>query len=239
MDEKDLDQSIKTLNEQQKVLIAMYEQFAQEYLKILYNNQCQICGETIEISFGSFLSEVHHLSNSRLSPGLGNMIVVCPNHHVMFNRGAITIDIDKKIVIHCNSDNPLNNKQIQLKHEINRGYLEYHNNNIFINPIEPAEPQEDITIEIDTNNVQSVNFGNTVTIRDISTLEEFEIKLEEKFNRRFMRPIEKELYLKFKNDSILHDGFQYKIISIMTASDVTRRNLTREFGINPITIPRR
>jgi predicted restriction endonuclease len=57
--------------------------------------------------------------------------VLCPNHHVMFDRGAITIDIENNIVIHKNEDNELHNKQVLMKHMIDKQYIDYHNVQIF------------------------------------------------------------------------------------------------------------
>jgi predicted restriction endonuclease len=189
-----------------------------KYLKNLYQDKCQVCGETIEVSPGSFLSEVHHIKPLGIHNGpdiVENAIVLCPNHHTMFDRGAITIDIDKKIVIHFNPDNPLNNKHIELKHEIKSGYIAFHNMNIFINPAE-HQNQEDMFIVKDeiAATIQTVNFGNIVTLQDMDTSELFDIKLEDKFNKDFMKPLEKVILRKCLHDIVRYDAFRYKVISI-------------------------
>lgn len=191
-----------------------------KYLKNLYEDKCQICGEAIEISHDSFLSEVHHIKPLGVHNGpdvVENAIVLCPNHHSMFDRGAITIDIDKKIVIHFNPDNPLNYRQIELKHDIDRTYIAFHNQNIFINSVEHQNQKEIILAknEIATT-IQTIDFGNIVTLQDEDSGELFDIKLEDKFNKDFMKPIEKVLLRKFLNDTISYDDFQYKIVGILS-----------------------
>lgn len=191
-----------------------------KYLKNLYNDHCQICDETIEVSPGVFLSEVHHIKPLGVHNGpdvINNAIVLCPNHHAMFDRGAITIDIKKKIAIHFNPDNPLNNKHIEIKHEINTDYIAFHNINIFINSIE-HQGQEDIILAIDetATTIQTVDFGNIVTLQDLDTSELFEIKVEDRFNKNFMKPIERIVLQKCLNDIVRYDSFQYKIVDILT-----------------------
>ena len=192
-----------------------------KYLKNLYKDKCQICGEAIEISQDNFLSEVHHIKPLGVHNGpdvIDNAIVLCPNHHTMFDRGAITIDIDKKIVIHFNPENPLNNKHIELKHEINASYIAFHNMNIFINRAEHNQKEADRIFAKDeiATTIQTVDFGNIVTLQDMDTSELFDIKLEDKFNKDFMKPIEKVILQKYLNDIVLYDAFRYKIIKILT-----------------------
>ncbi|KUO78083.1 MAG: hypothetical protein APF81_08080 [Desulfosporosinus sp. BRH_c37] len=189
-----------------------------KFLKNLYKDKCQICGETIEVSPNSFMSEVHHIKPLGVYNGpdvTENAIVLCPNHHTMFDRGAITIDIDQKIVIHFNPENPLNNKHIDLKHKINGSYIDFHNQNIFINSAEYQNREEMIFAKDEIAvTVQTVDFGNIVTLQDMDTSELFDIKLEDKFNKDFMKPIEKVILRKCLNDIVRYDAFRYKVIDI-------------------------
>ena len=176
-----------------------------KYLKDLYQNKCQICGETIEVSPGNFLSEVHHIRSLGEHDGadvIENMIVLCPNHHAMFDRGSITLDLDKKTVVHFNPDNTLNNKQIELKHDINRNYIDFHNMNIFVHSNQIARDKNNITVD----------YGNTVTLQDAMSSEIFDITLEDKHHSEFMKPLEIKLLGKSIEDIVGHNGFTYKII---------------------------
>ncbi len=58
-------------------------------LKSLYEFRCQICGTRFEISHDTFYAEVHHVrplggGHNGLDTTT-NMLVLCPNHHAMFD----------------------------------------------------------------------------------------------------------------------------------------------------------
>lgn len=86
-------------------------------IKLLHRNKCQICGESIKLPSGEFYSEAHHiqpLGNPHKGPDTSdNIIVLCPNHHVMLDYGIIPID-PLKIRLHP-------------KHKIGTSYIAYHN----------------------------------------------------------------------------------------------------------------
>ena len=87
-------------------------------LKKLYNNRCQICDSTIELT-GRNYSEGHHLKplgNPHNGPDIEkNVIIVCPNCHVKLDYSAIKIG-----------------ELINLRHEIDNEFINYHNNKIKI-----------------------------------------------------------------------------------------------------------
>ncbi|WP_321280164.1 HNH endonuclease [Marinifilum fragile] len=89
-------------------------------IKSLYDNTCQICGVGLKITSDIKYSEIHHikpLGKPHNGPDiLGNLICVCPNHHVMLDLGAIPLEIDRFKLS---------------KHEIDLEFIEYHNENIF------------------------------------------------------------------------------------------------------------
>ncbi|TDQ93248.1 HNH endonuclease [Paraburkholderia silvatlantica] len=86
-------------------------------LKALHKNVCQICGTTLRLADGTTYSEAHHirpLGAPHDGPDVaGNIIVLCPNHHVLFDYGALTLDADKLSIVHG--------------HYIEEQYVEYHN----------------------------------------------------------------------------------------------------------------
>lgn len=90
-------------------------------LKSLHNYQCQICSESIKLSENKNYVEAHHIkplgSPYNGKDTAGNIIVLCPNHHVMLDYGAIKIDL--QII----KSHP--------KHKIDNSVVEYHNNEIF------------------------------------------------------------------------------------------------------------
>lgn len=64
-------------------------------IKKQYCYKCQVCGNAILLSNEILYAEAHHLrpiGNPHNGPDIpGNIIVLCPNHHVMFDRGAIAV----------------------------------------------------------------------------------------------------------------------------------------------------
>ncbi|WP_019242194.1 MULTISPECIES: HNH endonuclease [Bacillus] len=103
-------------------------------LKKLYANRCQICGEKVQVGIHEYMSEVHHirpLGKHKGSDTVDNMIVVCPNHHAMFDRGAITFDSRTMRISHVDPNNRLNMRKISLQHTVNQENINYHNSNIF------------------------------------------------------------------------------------------------------------
>jgi hypothetical protein len=89
-------------------------------LKALYRNECQICGFAVQIPNSETYSEAHHikpLGKPHNGPDIAeNIIVLCPNHHVMCDYGAIHLDLGA-LRVHPN-------------HSIGNQYIDYHNNNI-------------------------------------------------------------------------------------------------------------
>jgi predicted restriction endonuclease len=74
-------------------------------LKRLYGYRCQICETRLELSSG-FYCEAHHLKPLG-TPHNGpdtktNMLIVCPNHHVLLDYGALKITV---ISLRLNSHN--------------------------------------------------------------------------------------------------------------------------------------
>lgn len=106
-------------------------------LKNIHEFRCQICGQ--RISKGSepieFYCEVHHLktlsenSDENLDV-IGNLIVVCPNHHIEFQYNAIAIDPeDEETIIHIMGDeNPYHGESLKgMKiHNIDHKYNVHH-----------------------------------------------------------------------------------------------------------------
>lgn len=86
-------------------------------LKELYANSCQICGESLLLPGGRYYSEGHHvkpLGQPHNGPDIAsNLLILCPNHHVLCDLGAIVLN-PAVLRIH-----PL--------HALGPEYIEYHN----------------------------------------------------------------------------------------------------------------
>lgn len=87
-------------------------------LKSLYENKCQICGFTICLDDENTYSEAHHiipLGQPHNGPDTsGNLIILCPNHHVMCDYGTIELSLELLY--------------IKDGHNISQKSIDYHNN---------------------------------------------------------------------------------------------------------------
>lgn len=86
-------------------------------LKCLHENTCQICRKRLPLSGGKFYSEAHHirpLGRPHFGPDCAsNLLIVCPDHHVLCDYGAIVI-VPETLRMH-----PL--------HQLDPEHLRYHN----------------------------------------------------------------------------------------------------------------
>lgn len=114
---EDLELTTRTLRE---VNIINRNKNLVQNLKILYANTCQLCGTQLKITENIFYSEVHHIK-SLGEPHNGpdtvtNMIVVCPNCHVLLDFNSISIY--KEIL------------NLIPPHDVENIHIEYHNKNV-------------------------------------------------------------------------------------------------------------
>ena len=101
-------------------------------LKRRYDNTCQFCGTRLEVGKDQHYSEAAHIK------GLGephngpdkvkNMLVLCPNHHLQFDRGVlrlIKVGTDYQIQSKT-AGHPLNGRTITLKHSLHDDCVKHH-----------------------------------------------------------------------------------------------------------------
>ena len=92
-------------------------------VKKLHGFSCQVCGTRLEGPAGPYAEAAHirPLGEPHNGPDIpGNLLCLCPNHHVLFDLGAITINDDLSL-----------NGEIGLlrtipEHTINIAYIQYH-----------------------------------------------------------------------------------------------------------------
>ncbi|MFX1569663.1 MAG: YDG/SRA domain-containing protein [Promethearchaeota archaeon] len=98
-------------------------------IKELYKFKCQICGTILKLKEeGIYYAEGVHikpLGNPHNGPDkIKNMLCLCPNHHILFDNGAISI----------NDDFSLNGLEgilyVSPRHNIDKQYTKYHRENI-------------------------------------------------------------------------------------------------------------
>lgn len=92
-------------------------------IKDLYDHTCQVCGERLECVGGAYAEAAHirPLGAPHNGPdALANLLCLCPNHHVLLDRGAIHIDDD--LVVQP-MGTPL---AIKRTHRISGDHIRYH-----------------------------------------------------------------------------------------------------------------
>jgi predicted restriction endonuclease len=95
-------------------------------IKKLYSHKCQVCNLQISTPKGHYAEGAHikALGEPHNGPDTeANILCLCPNHHVMFDKGCFTINNDLTF-------NGIEGRLIVNKtHSINTEYLEHHKNN--------------------------------------------------------------------------------------------------------------
>lgn len=73
-------------------------------LKKLYKYRCQICGESIGFPYGAQVAHIHHIDyfSKSMNNNADNLIVVCPNHHVIIHDQNPIFDKKNKAFIFSN-----------------------------------------------------------------------------------------------------------------------------------------
>lgn len=64
------------------------------YVKALYDHRCQVCGIRLESPTGAFCEAAHIRPLGSDHKGIddsSNILVLCPNHHQLFDRGGIRV----------------------------------------------------------------------------------------------------------------------------------------------------
>jgi hypothetical protein len=91
-------------------------------LKALHKDVCQVCGQTVHLGNGKTYSEAHHirpLGNPHRGPDVAeNILVLCPNHHVLFDYGALRVELTNLLAVHG--------------HVVGSTYAQYHNETIVV-----------------------------------------------------------------------------------------------------------
>lgn len=101
-------------------------------IKKTYQDRCMFCGIQLQIGKGEYYSEAAHikpLGEPHNGPDkTSNIIVLCPNHHKQLDRGILRMQAmnNKIVIVSCVENDPLNGKEIELKHEIGEEYIQWH-----------------------------------------------------------------------------------------------------------------
>lgn len=92
-------------------------------IKTLYDYRCQVCDTRLDCPAGPYAEAAHikPLGIPHDGPDdLSNMLCLCPNHHVLFDTGAISIAEDFSLIGEPGT------LTVQRRHKIGQDYLAYH-----------------------------------------------------------------------------------------------------------------
>jgi len=98
-------------------------------LMALHDNRCQVCGVQIRLPGEKFYLEGHHIVPR--AEGVDhprNVLVLCPNHHLEFDRLALTIRPSGGVLVHCDPNNRYHGRRLRCHptHKLERSCLEHH-----------------------------------------------------------------------------------------------------------------
>ena len=89
-----LDQSARRVVRERRVFDRIFDKRIPDRLKELYNNRCQICGQSTIDEYGVNIVEAHHIIPfaSSANNDASNIIVLCPNHHRIVHQAEPVFD---------------------------------------------------------------------------------------------------------------------------------------------------
>lgn len=100
-------------------------------IKALYDYLCQMCGVRLECPAGPYAEAAHirPLGTPHDGPDTAdNILCLCPNHHVLFDNGAVSIADDLSLI------GDSGNLTVHRDHRINQDYLAYHREHFAVSP---------------------------------------------------------------------------------------------------------
>lgn len=92
-------------------------------IKVLHNYRCQMCGTRLECLAGPYAEAAHirPLGAPHNGPDtVDNILCLCPNHHVLFDNGAVSIADDLSLIGEAGG------LTVHKDHRINEDHLHYH-----------------------------------------------------------------------------------------------------------------
>lgn len=99
-----------------------------DQIKRAHDFHCQICGDRLILRQGFYAEGAHirPLGKPHNGPDEpGNLLCLCPNHHVLFDKGMITVQADLTVTDTA-SGASLGPLRVTQDHEIDQDHLDYH-----------------------------------------------------------------------------------------------------------------
>lgn len=86
------------------VKVRRFDKAIADNLKLLYDNQCQICGDNFAIKYDTSIAEAHHIDSfiKSLNNDSDNIMILCPNHHRIIHKAMPTFERAKHSLVFRN-----------------------------------------------------------------------------------------------------------------------------------------
>jgi len=98
-----------------------------QWVKDLHDHTCQVCGIRLEVDGGAYAEGAHIRALGRPHNGpdvIDNVLCLCPNDHVLFDKGTIYINDGK---VHCTADRAvLRALRVHPHHRLDEEAIRYH-----------------------------------------------------------------------------------------------------------------
>ena len=97
-------------------------------VKALHGHRCQICGEVVQTAAGLYAEAAHIRPLGRPHDGpdhASNILCLCPNDHVRFDRGAVVVNNDLNVV-NATTGEVLRGLRTVAAHHVASEQLQYH-----------------------------------------------------------------------------------------------------------------
>lgn len=98
-----------------------------QYVKELHEHRCQVCRIELDLPVGQYSEGAHirALGSPHAGPDTAdNLLCLCPNHHVLFDKGGIYFDDDLTVRDHRGTE--LGRLATTPSHHVNVEYIRYH-----------------------------------------------------------------------------------------------------------------
>ncbi|MFJ5230503.1 HNH endonuclease [Kitasatospora sp. NPDC088391] len=99
-----------------------------EYVKRAHDFHCQVCGVRLEAPDGGYAEGAHIRALGRPHRGpdvVGNVLCLCPNHHVLFDLGMFTVTAELGVVDRATGAETGRLREAP-RHRVGREFLAYH-----------------------------------------------------------------------------------------------------------------
>jgi predicted restriction endonuclease len=100
-----------------------------QFVKMAHDYTCQVCGTRLETPAGAYAECAHirPLGRPHFGPDTQeNVLCLCPNHHVLFDVGMLSIADDLTVTDYSTTSGPARRLREVPGHDIGREYLAYH-----------------------------------------------------------------------------------------------------------------